>query len=830
MMENQIIEQYFALNNKLKCANFYKADLHIHTPGSINDNYSINGKRYEDITKDELIEIAKDKKLYKPDIWEMFDELSFDKDELIAQLIIHEAFEIKKMGLIAVTDHNTIDWCSKIIKAANDYFRCHNTKGRKFAVLPGVEITCFSGTHIIALFDNIKYEEQWEYLNYEINGIENRELRKVTFTNKSEIDVISAIKKVGGIAYMPHIDTGDEKIDKILKPLSGSSKIQLLRDKNLSAIGFSNYEWHRTIKGQLENPKNMYYRKYPIAYLKDSDAHDLEDIGKQFMYIKMEKPNFDSLRFSLNDPSTRIRDNIAEIADIPYIKGLVVRDGYLSKKAGEYTCYPFCKDLNCVIGGKGTGKSTLINSINSCIKGDTPTKEFRDFMAEFESIFLYFYVNDVNYCIVCEPQYYRDSYTDEETDKYGVIFRNSKITKIENWLTLYKVDIKKGKCIKINKIKTEKILKHFYIDYFAQTEIMQIGRNQKEMGIFSDNIIKRTDKGDEYNRLMTNYRKKMNEMYELQIPFYNLAYFYSELKELDKELKNLEEKIFQIKNTTIIQLNSLLKGKVEFVFEVENVNQEALEILTENIRGVERNKYNMRKISRVITYLCIKYRPVDLILKLLQYSNEIYSEIVENKITNSMSEEEVENADITDVQIIELLQQACKKCIKDLLALRTWVSINIKFNVNSYDNPNSKKSKFMPIGILSYGQKAVAVLTIILQGLTELKINTPLIIDQPEDQLDNQFIYRHLIKNIRNLKNKRQLILVTHNANIPVAGDSESIICMQSKDDKGWIYKNGSIDNYKIQKEIIRILEGGNESLKLRVSKYNNLKAESDTV
>src|SRR5580700_5887366 len=73
---------------------------------------------------------------------------------------------------------------------------------------------------------------------------------------------------------------------------------------------------------------------------------------------------------------------------------------------------------------------------------------------------------------------------------------------------------------------------------------------------------------------------------------------------------------------------------------------------------------------------------------------------------------------------------------------------------------------------LSLGQQQSILLSILLFS----KSKTPLIIDQPEDNLDSEFIYKTLVRSLRLIKERRQVIIVTHNANIAVLGDAELII------------------------------------------------------
>ncbi|MFH2031725.1 MAG: TrlF family AAA-like ATPase [Bacteroidota bacterium] len=119
--------------------------------------------------------------------------------------------------------------------------------------------------------------------------------------------------------------------------------------------------------------------------------------------------------------------------------------------------------------------------------------------------------------------------------------------------------------------------------------------------------------------------------------------------------------------------------------------------------------------------------------------------------------------------------------------------------------------KGRPLGEHSLGQRASALIIFILT----LKENALIIIDQPEDDLDNQTIYSDVISELKKLKDQTQFIFATHNPNIPVLGDCEQIISCS--------YNNnlietvvGSIDNTVIQEKIVDIMEGGEDAFKQR--------------
>ena len=117
----------------------------------------------------------------------------------------------------------------------------------------------------------------------------------------------------------------------------------------------------------------------------------------------------------------------------------------------------------------------------------------------------------------------------------------------------------------------------------------------------------------------------------------------------------------------------------------------------------------------------------------------------------------------------------------------------------------------------SMGQRASALILFILtQEESDL-----IIIDQPEDDLDNQIIYQEVINTIKKKKKDIQFIFATHNANIPVLGDAECVIAMQYDNEK--INTNiGNIDCKNIQQKIVDIMEGGNEAFEKRKLIYSN--------
>jgi ABC-type nitrate/sulfonate/bicarbonate transport system ATPase subunit len=130
--------------------------------------------------------------------------------------------------------------------------------------------------------------------------------------------------------------------------------------------------------------------------------------------------------------------------------------------------------------------------------------------------------------------------------------------------------------------------------------------------------------------------------------------------------------------------------------------------------------------------------------------------------------------------------------------------------------PKLAASKPIPVNQLSDGQRHTIFLTIAMLAESD----APLIIDQPEDDLDNAFVFSSVVETLRLVKECRQVIVVTHNANIAVLGDAEMIFPMRRTDDRGVALDRGAIDRKETRNEVQRILEGGEEAFRRRKEIY----------
>jgi type III restriction enzyme len=158
-----------------------------------------------------------------------------------------------------------------------------------------------------------------------------------------------------------------------------------------------------------------------------------------------------------------------------------------------------------------------------------------------------------------------------------------------------------------------------------------------------------------------------------------------------------------------------------------------------------------------------------------------------------------------------------KVCSK--LSVDSWLELSL---VVLDDHPafeyKAREAEYIQFADASAGQQATALLWALLS-----QEGPPLVIDQPEDDLDNQVISK-VVEHIWKAKPKRQIVFSSHNANLVVNGDAELVICCDHRvagdQSTGVVKAEGAIDVTTVREEIAKVMEGGEEAFKLRRDKY----------
>lgn len=142
------------------------------------------------------------------------------------------------------------------------------------------------------------------------------------------------------------------------------------------------------------------------------------------------------------------------------------------------------------------------------------------------------------------------------------------------------------------------------------------------------------------------------------------------------------------------------------------------------------------------------------------------------------------------------------------------IRIPDSIDITLYRSDGSEAGK-ISANTLSDGQRNTAVLALLLA-----QDGGPLIIDQPEDDLDSNFVFNELIPMIRRMKMKRQLIFATHNANLPVNGDADLLYAFEAKDGRGVCQAQGGLDRQDVTEAVLDIMEGSEKAFTSRREKY----------
>ena len=108
----------------------------------------------------------------------------------------------------------------------------------------------------------------------------------------------------------------------------------------------------------------------------------------------------------------------------------------------------------------------------------------------------------------------------------------------------------------------------------------------------------------------------------------------------------------------------------------------------------------------------------------------------------------------------------------------------------------------------------------LLSLLLETDDDHPLVIDQPEDALDNRYLFETMLPALKRLKGRRQIIVATHDANIVVNGDADLVIHLEATADRGRVANSGAIEDPAVRDAIVRTVDGGDEAFRQRRLKY----------
>lgn len=851
-----------------------------------------------------------------------------------AQGIVDKALELG-ISVIAITDHNDVSGIPAFRAAAD---------GRGVHVFPGFELSSSEGVHVLCIYPADTSQDRLGRFLGEFGITETGPSSDPA--NKSFVEVLAKVREQGGVTVAAHATTDNG----LFKVLSGQPRIGAWRDNNLLAVQIpGTVEDLPQAERQIVENKSADYRRLhaaeerlAIAVVNAKDivsAEDLEDRAAS-CWIKMSEVSIEGLRQAFLDPGSRIRLNPkvgnlepeehAELVELGWEGGFL--DGARMR---------FNPNLNVLVGGRGTGKSTIIESIRAVLGLDPVGDEARK---AHEGIVRHVLKSGTK--ISLRVRAHRPAvreYTIERT------IPNPPLVKDERG--------------EVSNLAPQEVLPR--IEVFGQHEISELTKSREKLTRLLDRFVERDDalprrKSELRRELEKNRRSLIETRTELQqieerlsalpgleetLKRFKEAGLEERLKEKsllvreDRILRSIPDRLAPIReclenlergvpiDRTFISPRALedLPGKpileglnpvlsrldqdvaaiatslatalhqadqgVEGVRVTWNVRKQEVEgayekILRdlqksrvdgeeyirlrrqiEELRPMRERKDQAKRLEKEQTdrrrqlladwedLKADEFRRLDRAAKKVnqQLQNRVQVEVaaagdreplftvLRDDIGGRLSEAIDSLRKLKDLSLTrfvgacrmgagevtkvfgvplsqaERLAKAEPEVLMRIEELDLPPTTQIRLNTAPLNNPPSWQS----LKALSTGQKATAVLLLLL-----LESDAPLIVDQPEDDLDNRFITEGVVPRMREEKQRRQFIFSTHNANIPVLGDAELIIGLSASGEaegghsKAMKEHMGSIDDQAVREMVEEILEGGKEAFERRRRKY----------
>lgn len=306
------------------------------------------------------------------------------------------------------------------------------------------------------------------------------------------------------------------------------------------------------------------------------------------------------------------------------------------------------------------------------------------------------------------------------------------------------------------------------------------------------------------------------------------------INQISKDIVDYEKKVKRL-NEDQKKLSELQRERKEILENRENNRTEIYRLHLSFAQKVNRDlKSSIDDFSISIKYVASRYSPE-------------FEEVLKSLMgwrTSQVSKAKIIASNISISEFIHAVKDKNMEIFRNILyngerLLQDADIENIFFNILeenhyedleclSYDDlPQIIVTKFIQqngvnkpiiksISQLSLGQQQSVLLGILMLSDS----NKPLLIDQPEDNLDSEFIFKTIVSNLRKIKEHRQVIIVTHNPNIAVLGDAELIIPLRSTSVHSIVDNAGSVDNLDTINQCCQILEGGESAFKQRKNVY----------
>lgn len=847
------------------------------------------------------------------------------EDENAYNAAIIAACHAQGIEAIAVTDH---------YRAADSWSLIRAARSAGIFAFGGFEAASSDGVHFLCLYDPEKDGHLERFIGGQ--GVHTNSHASPN-SNLNCIELIKCVRDQGGIAIAAHVCA----INGLLATLEGQPRINAWKSPDLYACALPGPldDAPQNYKAILKNIDPSHRRERPVAIINTADVNSPNDLAlpRSSCFIKMTSLSVEGLRQAFLDPSSRIRLNGDEATELhTEFVAMSWEGGFL-----EGTRLHFNGNLNVLIGGRGTGKSTVIESLRYVLALDPLGEEASK---AHHGVVRQVLKSGTKVSLLIRAHHpAKHDYTIERTVPNPPVVKNEE----GEVLNLLPLDVVPG------------------VEVFGQHEISELTKSREKLTLLLERFIEQDpNNGDRKSKLRLDLEKSRTTISSLQKENKQVEErlaLLPGLEETEKRFKaagleeKLKEKSLLVREARILDgmkerlapfnevqqrlqsampidatflnpqaldglLNAPLLSEGNAIFQRINMQmQSAAEQIAKAISTAEaeivalRAKWDGQRQQIEDAYQgklrelqkekidgdeFIKLRQQIEALQPLRERREILNrEITENETTRRALVDEWENLQAEEYRRLEKAakkvsrklagrvrvevamggnREPLEKLLRDEIGgnlaalvdrLRTRDSLSLRelaqacrdgkdaliekfsaspavaerifqtgpdFSMRVEELELSATTKielntaadgdpenWQTLEGLSTGQKATAVLLLLL-----LESEAPLIVDQPEDDLDNRFITDGVVPTMKHEKRKRQFLFSTHNANIPVLGDAELIIglstgslgaAVQGRVNKDYM---GSIDLQPVREMVEEILEGGKTAFEMRRQKY----------